>query len=105
MTVRQVLAALPDGKKRAYTTVLTVLQIMEKKGLIEHERQEDGVAHVYRPLVQRRQVVRPVMRNLLRDLFGGKRSMAMQYLISEGVSAEELAEVRKVIEAAAKKRR
>ena len=30
-TVRDILGKIPDGKKRAYTTVLTMMQIMEKK--------------------------------------------------------------------------
>ena len=30
-TVREVMEALPDGKQRAYTTVLSVMQLMEKK--------------------------------------------------------------------------
>ena len=47
--VRDVQEALPDGKQRAYTTVLTTLQVMEKKGFVAHTR--EGLAHVYRPLV------------------------------------------------------
>ena len=52
-TVRAIRQLLPDGKNRAYTTVLTLVQIMEKKGLVGHTSQ--GQAHVYRPLVARRQ--------------------------------------------------
>ena len=33
-TAREVLEAMPDGKKRAYTSVLSVMQVMEKKGLL-----------------------------------------------------------------------
>ncbi len=31
-SVREVLAVMPDGKARAYTTILSVMQVMEKKG-------------------------------------------------------------------------
>jgi predicted transcriptional regulator len=97
-TVRQVLEALPDGKQRAYTTVLSVMQVMEKKGLLEHDR--DGLAHVYRPTVTRRQIVKPMMKNLLEHLFGGRPSQAMQYLLADGeVDPAELAEIRKLIDA------
>ena len=58
-TVRQLRRAMPDGKKRAYTTVLSVLQVMEKKRLVTHDRQ--GMTHVYRPTVRRRQVLGPLL--------------------------------------------
>ena len=45
-TARQVLEAMPDGKARAYTTVLTVMQVMEK-GLLTHTR--EGMAQSYKP--------------------------------------------------------
>ena len=35
-SVRAVLEAMPDGKDRAYTTVLSVMQVLEKKGLVGH---------------------------------------------------------------------
>ena len=68
-SVRAVQEALPDGKDRAYTTVLSVMQVMEKKGLIGHSQQ--GQANVYHTLVKRGQVLRPMMRELIRNVFGG----------------------------------
>ena len=95
-TVRQVLDALPDGKQRAYTTVLSVMQVMEKKRLLDHTR--DGLAHVYRPRVTRNQVYRPLMKDLLKNLFAGKASTAMQFLLAEAeVDEAELKEIRKLI--------
>ena len=44
-TVGAVLEALPDGKDRAYTTVLSVMQSLERKGLVKRTRY--GRAHVY----------------------------------------------------------
>ncbi len=39
LTVRELREAMPDGKGRAYTTVLSLVQIMEKKGLVGHTAQ------------------------------------------------------------------
>ena len=39
LPVRAIRELLPDGKDRAYTTVLTLLQILEKKGLVGHTSQ------------------------------------------------------------------
>jgi len=95
-TVREVQEALPDGKTRAYTTVLTVLQIMEKKGLLTHV--SEGNTHVYQPTTTRRQTIGPVLKNLVRQLFGGSPATVMQQLLAEHeVSPEELARLKQLI--------
>lgn len=102
LPVRAVLEALPDGKDRAYTSVLSVMQVMEKKGLLDHA--SEGQAHIYHPLVKRRQVLRPLMKDLLRNVFGGSPAQALQSLLdSSRPDAEELAEIQQVIEEAARK--
>ena len=100
LTVREVLERLPDGKKRAYTSVLSVMQVMEKKGLLSRARGE-GLADEWRPAVGRDQVMKPVIQRLLDHLFAGKPSAVMQQLLEGGdVSAEELAKIRRMIDAA-----
>lgn len=95
-TVRAVMAALPDGKARAYTTVLTVMQVMEKKGLVVHSNQ--GNAHVYAPKATRERTVGAVMKTLVRNLFGGSPAAVMQHLLAENeVTPLELARLRQVI--------
>ena len=95
-TVRDVLEALPDGKARAYTTVLTVMQVMEKKGLLTHVSQ--GNTHVYQPTATRRQTIGPVLKSLVRQVFGGSPATAMQHLLAEHeVSADELARLKQLI--------
>jgi predicted transcriptional regulator len=95
-TVRDIQEALPDGKTRAYTTVLTVMQVMEKKGLLSHTSQ--GNTHVYSPKVSSQQTLGPLLRNLVRNLFGGSPATAMQHLLDENdVSREELARLKEMI--------
>jgi BlaI family transcriptional regulator, penicillinase repressor len=104
LTVRQVQELLPDGKKRAYTTVLTVLQVMERKRLVRHTR--EGLTHVFAVAVTRRRIVGPLMRKLLQNVFGGRASAAVQCLVRDGdVSEEELRAMRQVIEQATKDKR
>ena len=103
-TVREVMRELPDGKRRAYTTVLTILQVMEKKGLVGHTRK--GLTYVYHPEVDRDQVVAPVMRTLLKNVFGGDPSAIVQSLLDCGdVDADQVKAIRRVINAAARKAR
>jgi predicted transcriptional regulator len=100
--VRAVLEAMPDGKDRAYTTILTVMQVMEKKGLVGHTPQ--GQAHVYHAKVRRDQVLGPLMKDLLRNAFGGSPAAALQCLLDgAGLRDGELDEIRRVIEEAERK--
>lgn len=96
-TAREVLEAMPDGKRRAYTTVLSVLQVMEKKGLIAHTAR--GAANVYAPKATRRQVLGPLMRSLVNNVFGGSPSEAMMHLIRETeVTPDELDQMRRLLD-------
>lgn len=101
-TARDALDAMPDGKPRAYTTVLSVLQGMERKGLVKRRRV--GQAHVYRAAVTRKQTLRPLLRNLVQNVFGGSPSSAMQHLLSETrVDEEEMNEIRRLLDERGKK--
>ena len=97
LTVREVLEKIPDDRKRAYTTVLSTMQVMkEKKGLLD--RREDGAAHVYFPLVQRDEVMKPVIGQMLSTVVGGKPSALLQCLLDdEEVDGDELTEIRRLI--------
>lgn len=95
-TVREVMEAMPDGKKRAYTSVLSVMQVMEKKGLVGHDVR--GRTHVYRPAVTRKQMLGPMLRGLVKNVFGGSTATAVQHLLREtSVSGEELDEIRTLL--------
>lgn len=96
LTVREVRDRIPDSKKRAYTTILSTMQIMERKGFVEHESR--GTAHVYRPKVARDDVMKPMMGQMLDMVFGGKPSALLQCLLEdESVADEELTEIRRLI--------
>ena len=92
-SVRAVLEAMPDGKDRAYTTILSVMQGLEKKGLVGHTQQ--GQANVYHALKPRGQVLRPMMKDLLRNVFGGSPARAVQCLLDgAALGDDELAKIR-----------
>jgi BlaI family penicillinase repressor len=95
-TAREVLKAMPDGKKRAYTSILSVMQVMEKKGLLKHTNR--GVAHVYSPAVSKSKIIQPFMRRVLNEVFAGRPAAMMQALLTETpVSDTELAEIQKLL--------
>jgi predicted transcriptional regulator len=95
-TAREVLEAMPDGKRRAYTSILSVMQVMEKKGLLKHTNR--GIAHVYRPALSKKKIIRPFMAKVVNEVFGGRPSAMMQALLTETpVSDDELAQIHELL--------
>jgi len=95
-TVRQVLLALNRDRPTGYTTVLKLMQIMTEKGLVE--RDETTRPQVYRSRLSREQTERQLVRDLLERAFAGSaRRMVVQALSIKKASAEELAEIEKVL--------
>ena len=95
--VRDVLAAMPDGKKRAYTTVLSAMQVMEKKGLLTRTR--EGMTDHWRPAVTKSRVLGPFFRNLVANVFGGQPTQVMQHLLQEtDVDETDLAAIRQLLD-------
>jgi predicted transcriptional regulator len=93
-TVRTVHEEL--GQKTGYTTVLKLMQILNEKGLLE--REEIGRAHVYKPLVSEKRATGEFLKDLVGRVFGGSPSrLVLQALGAAKPSAEELAEIRRLI--------
>ena len=104
MTAREVLEGLPDGKRRAYTSVLSVLQAMERKSLVAHKSR--GQAHAYFAKARQEETVGAVLRDMVRDMFGGSAAGAVQHLLSEtNISEEELLEMERLVSDYRKRRR
>ncbi len=96
MTARDVLEALPDGKQRAYTSVLSVLQAMERKKLVRHTRRAN--THVYHAVAAQATTLGRALRDMVRDVFGGSPTAAVQHLLSGSkISDAELQEVERLI--------
>jgi predicted transcriptional regulator len=96
-TVRQVHDVLSKERPAAYTTSLKLLQIMTDKGLVR--RDETDRTHIYSPRLTEEQTQRQLVRDLLDRAFGGSSTkLVMQALNTRRASAEELTEIRKLIE-------
>ncbi len=97
-TVREVHDELSARKATLYTTVLKMLQIMTEKGLVE--RDESQRAHLYRARLAQDETQRQLLNDLLARAFGGSASkLVMQALSSREASAEELTEIRALLDA------
>lgn len=94
-TVRDVFEVLEDD--RGYTTVLKFLQIMHEKGLVTRRR--EGRSHVYAAAIEREPTQRALLRDLAEKAFAGSSdALVLRALSSRGASAEELEEVRGLLE-------
>lgn len=96
-TVREVVDVLNETRPRAYTSILSMLNIMFEKSLVVREMQ--GRAHVYRSARSREKTLGGVVKDLLGRAFeGSTTSLITQVLEQSKPSAKELAEIRRVIE-------
>jgi BlaI family penicillinase repressor len=96
-TVRDVLeSAFPNGEK-AYTTVQTVLNTLEKKRLLE--RKKVGMVNFYTPTRTRDEVVQSEMSSMVSRVFGGSiPALANSLLSLDDLSLEEIAEIKKILQ-------
>jgi predicted transcriptional regulator len=96
-TVRQVYETLSRARPTTYTTALKMLQIMTEKGLVR--RDESDRTHIYHAKLSEEQTQRQLVRDLLDRAFGGSATkLVMQALAARRATADELREIRKLIE-------
>jgi len=87
----------PSGQTTGYTTVLKLLQIMTEKGLVT--RDERTRSHVYRARLSEDTTQRQLVTDLLDRAFGGSAArLVMQALDVSPATAEELKELRRLID-------
>jgi BlaI family penicillinase repressor len=96
VTARDITEALNAETPIAHSTVQTLLRNLEAKGAAGHEI--EGRTFVFFPLVREGEVAKSVTRDLLDRVFDGRVSNLVSYLLkNEKVSAEELKELRRLI--------
>ena len=96
-TVRQVHEVLSRERPTAYTTALKLLQIMTEKGLVR--RDDTDRSHVYHARLTEEQTQRQLVRDLMDRAFGGSAAKLVVQALAGRASAEELSQIRKLIEA------
>jgi predicted transcriptional regulator len=95
-TVHRVMESLPKKTALAYNSVLTTIRILEKKGYVAHLK--DGRAHVYQPLVGRKEATRSEVRNLINRFFQDSHELLMLNLLEDkSIDAAELQRLRELL--------
>ena len=95
-TVHQILNSLPAEPSLAYNSVLTTIRILEKKGYVRHAK--DGRAHVYEPVVGRKQATQSEVRNLVGRFFKNSHELLVLNLLEDkSIDAAELKRLRALL--------
>ena len=98
-SVGDVVAAMNESRTVTYSTVQTMLRILETKGYVAHDKV--ARAFVYRAVVDERQARRRALRHLVSRLFEGSPSLlVLNVLEDEDIDPAEREQLRKLIERA-----
>lgn len=98
-TVRDVYEVLRDSRHIAYTTVMTMMNILETKGYLKKEKAER--AYLYRPAKPERKVISSMVREFVNRVFDGAPRPLLQHLVKDGrLTEEERRELMRLIEEA-----
>ena len=86
-------------RRAAYSTVLTMMRTLERKGMLTHR--VSGRTFIYQAQVTRDRVQGSMLRDIRELLFGGSAALMLSSMLShEPMSAQELAELRRVLDQA-----
>ena len=96
-TVKEVCDAMSQRKVTAYTTILTLMGILEEKGALVHTR--FGRAYVYKPLLSREQATRNQIHDVLTRFFDGNPEKMIESVLETGLTdPEQLGSVKSLVE-------
>ena len=96
-TVQQVLDSITQKPLLAYNSVLTTIRVLERKGYLKHLK--DGRAHVYTPVVGKKEATRSEIRNLVSRFFkNSHEQLVLNLLEDQGIEPEELSRLRQMLD-------
>jgi predicted transcriptional regulator len=96
-TVADVVGELRKRRRVTYSTVQTMLRILETKGYVAHEKV--ARAFIYRPIIDAHQARRRAIRHLVNRLFNNSPSLlVLNVLDDDQIDRAELKRLKKLIE-------
>jgi len=95
-SVHQVVEALLPQRELAYTSVSTIIRILEQKGYVRSRK--EGRGHLYEPTIQKEAYQVASLQHLVSNVFDGTPTLLVQRLVdSEQLDAEALDEIRRAL--------
>ena len=97
-TVRDVYEALREKRRIAYTTVMTMMKILEGKGFLK--KWQEGRAYVYKPTSAEKKVVSDMLTEFVNRVFSGSAEALVLSLFEDTpLSSADQAKIKKLIAA------
>lgn len=94
--VHDILDKLPEPKP-PYTTVSSVIRLLEKKGFVTHKAY--GKTHLYFPLITKQTYARKTFADMLHHYFEGSPKKVLSFLVQEqNLNATEIDELKQLID-------
>lgn len=98
-TVQDVVDALPADEPLAYSTVLTMLRILEKKGYLTHKK--EGRAYVYHAIVAQQEARKGALKHVMQRFFDDSPELLVLNLLEhDGLDKDDLERLKALINAA-----
>lgn len=98
-SVADVLEALPAERKLAYTSVSTILRILEQKEVLKTRK--EGRGHVYIPVLEKSEYEGKAIQHVMKNVFeGAPVALVKQLLNTTNLKDSDLAELKALIERA-----
>ena len=95
-TVRDVYEALREQRQIAYTTVMTMMKILEKKKFLKKTQQDR--AFVYQPVRPKEQVIRTMVQDFVTRVFDGSAEPLLMHLVKDQhLSEKDVREITRLI--------
>jgi predicted transcriptional regulator len=95
-TVADVIAALPAERKLAYTSVSTMLRILESKGVLTTRK--EGRGHIYVPALEKSQYEARTVKDVVERVFeGAPLALVRQLIDNVDLSEQDIREMRKML--------
>lgn len=102
-TVAEVIDELPLGRDLAYTSVSTILRILEQKSIVQTRK--EGRSHIYKPTVSKSEYEAKTVKHVVERVFEGLPvALVRQLLGAVDLSENDLAELSSLIEQARPKK-
>ena len=96
-TVHEVMAELPENRKLAYTSVSTMLRILQKKNIITAKK--IGRQHIYQPQLSKKIFDNYSINTVVKQVFSGKSAELVAYLVDKSpLSVEEIQAIQQLLD-------
>jgi predicted transcriptional regulator len=100
-TVREVYEALRENRRVAYTTIMTMMNILESKGYLKKEKEKEERAYRYRPARAEQATISSMVSEFIDRVFDGASRPLLLHLVKSGkLSDKERAELLRLIKEA-----